>query len=196
MEKKPESPINPSGYILLSLVFLLVLGFTVFFLRRPDPQPLELLIPSPTPQATPEPIGIYILGAVEEPGVYFLPAGSRVVDAIEAAGGATAEADLARVNLAARLQDEAQIYVPKVGEETSSIPIFSTPTRESSRIVNINTATAQELETIPGIGPELAQRIVDYRMANGPFSSIEQIMDVPGIGEGTFFKIQNLITVG
>lgn len=199
MEKKPENPINPSGYVLLSLVFLLVLGFTVFFLRSPDPQPLELLIPSPTPEATPEPIGIYILGAVQNPGVYFMPPGSRVIDAIAAAGGETAEADLARVNLAARLEDEEQIYVPRLGEETASLQVLSTPTSQSatqSGLININTATAQELETLPGIGPALAQRIVDFRTANGPFASIEQIIDVSGIGEGIFSDIKDLITVG
>lgn len=204
MEKKPEVSL-PSGYIILSLAFLLLLGLTVFFLRQPDPPPVEIVTPTPTLTPTPEPLGIYILGAVNSPGVYFLPLGSRVFDALYAAGGATSEADLTQVNLAARLHDEEQIYIPKEGEGTP-VPILSTPTvtasispsssGETTGPININTASAAELETLPGIGPTLAQRIVDYRNENGPFKTIEEIIEVRGIGEGIFSDIQHLITVG
>ncbi len=137
------------------------------------------------PPPTEEPLYVYVTGAVPRPGVYALPRGSRVKDAIEAAGGFLAEADREQLNLAAPLADGEWIEV-LTSEEAQSL---------GSLLVNINEATAAELEELPGIGPTLAQKIVDYREEHGDFARVEEIMDVPGIGQATFERIRDLITV-
>jgi competence protein ComEA len=146
---------------------------------------------------------VYVTGAVRRPDVYLFPAGSIVKEAIAAAGGATEDADLDRINLAVQLQDQQQVYVPRRGQEASPVlPLVSAPpggdvdSRSGTvSLVNINAASAVELEALPGIGPTYAQRIVDYRQANGPFAAVEEIMEVKGIGPGTFAKLEGLITV-
>jgi len=192
------------GYILIVLLNLVVLGGMFFFLRRPEPKPIFILTPEPTatplPTPTPRPLCVYVSGAVAHPNVYELLSGSIVKDAIEAAGGPTDEADLNSINLARRVHDEEQIYVPREGEESppvsppsgSSLPLSSS---QGGGKVNINTATAAELDTLPGVGPSIAQRIIDYRTTNGPFKSIEDIKDVRGIGDATFEEMKDKITV-
>jgi len=184
------------GYISLILLLLILLGGALFYLRWPRPSPIEIIEPTPAPASTPGEIGVYVVGAVMKPRVYFLPQGSRVADALEVAGGPTEEADLVRVNLAKRVYDEEQIYVPRLGEENPPLPPPSTSSGgQAGGKININTATAAELEALPGIGPVLAQRIVDYRKANGPFAAIEDIKNVSGIGEGIFEEIKELVFV-
>lgn len=175
----------------------------------PRGQPVQLA-PPPTPPA----LVVYIVGAVAQPGVYDLPAGSRVQDAIQVAGGLTAQADSRGINLAATVRDGMQISVPEVitqSAQTAGSPAgqsssenaaqpsrsqsITLPTPTISFPININTATLEELDQLPGIGPVIAQRIIDYRQANGPFPTREAIMDVPGIGEATFEKLKDLITV-
>ena len=143
-------------------------------------------------------------GAVASPSVVELPAGSRVADAIEAAGGLTAEADVSGINRAAVLSDGEKIYIPEEGEDASTSTSSGSSTSSSSAtssstassgLVNINTADAEELDTLPGIGEVLAQAIIDDREANGAFTSIEDIMRVSGIGEAKFANIQDLICV-
>jgi competence protein ComEA len=174
------------------LSVLLVTAGAVIYVRRPASQPIEIVEPSLTPGPSSVQLAVYVTGAVLNPGVYYLPEESRVQDVLEAAGGPTVDADLDRVNLAQRVHDEDQIYVPEVGEE-------DLPSRggglSQTLLVNINTASAPELETLPGIGPVLAQSIVDYRQAHGPFGTVEEIMDVRGIGPGVFEDIRELITV-
>jgi competence protein ComEA len=138
---------------------------------------------------------VHVSGAVRQPDVYELPPGSIVKDAIEVAGGPADSADLDGVNLAVELHDQQQVYVPRQGEIVPMAPAVGGG-GVASGPVNINTATPAELETLPGIGPKTADTIVEYREANGPFRTIEDIMDVPGIGEGTFEKIKGGITVG
>jgi len=184
------------SYISLLLLASIIIGGAFFYLRWPRPTPIEIVEPTPTPASTPGEIGVYIVGAVLSPGVYFLPQGSRVAEALEAAGGPTEEADLARVNLAKRVYDEEQIYVPRLGEENPPLPLSVGSSGGQARgKININTATAAELETLPGIGPVLGQRIIDYREANGPFAAIEDIKSVRGIGEVTFEEIRESIFV-
>jgi competence protein ComEA len=191
-----------------SLVLAITLGGAAFALRRPASAPIVILpmTPAPTaPQAstsTPPPILVYVLGAVTRPGVYALPWDSRVEQAISAAGGASDNADLVRVNLAQRLYDEQQLYIPRQGEQIlpmlptapASLAATQAPQAEGPRI-NINAASAVELETLPGIGPVLAQRIVDYREANGLFRTPADIRNVSGIGEGIFDTIRERIAV-
>jgi competence protein ComEA len=175
-----------------ALFLLLVTAGGVIYVRRPAAQPMEIVEPSPTPVPSPVQLAVYVTGAVLNPGVYYLPEESRVEDALEAAGGPTSESDLDRVNLAQRVHDEDQIHFPEVGEET--VPSRSTGVLQAG-LIDINTASAGELEGLPGIGPKLAQCIVDYRESNGPFATIEEIMEVQGIGQGVFEEIKESITV-
>ena len=181
-------------YISLLLLSSILVGGVILYLRLPRPSPIEIIETTPAP--TPAEIGVYVVGAVLNPGVYFLPQGSRVEDALEAAGGPTDEADLVRVNLAKRVYDEEQIYLPRLGEENPPLPPPSAPSGgQAGGKIDINAATAVELETLPGIGPVLAQRIVDCRETNGPFAAIEDIKNVQGIGDVTFEEIKELIFV-
>ena len=143
--------------------------------------------------AEPEMIYVYICGHVKEPDVYALPAGTRLYEAIKAAGGALEDADLQQLNLADPLADGQRIYVPAEGEIVLSAQY--TEDKTSNGLVNINTATAEQLQTLPGIGQAKANAIVAYRENNGNFSSIEDLRKVPGIKEGVFGQIQSLICV-
>ena len=150
----------------------------------------------PTTPPTPTPVRVYVSGAVNKPGVYTLPPHSLVDDAIKAAGGATADADLVRVNLAQEVRDQQHVLVPRKGEPTTSpLPTQGAGGTEGGRKININRATVAELDTLPGIGPATAQRIVDYRTKNGPFKKIDDLKNVIGIGPATFDKLKDLITV-
>lgn len=196
------------GFVVVLLMNLALLGGLFIWLERPAPSPIEIDPPDPTPSlvptatSMPSPVRVYVSGAVVRPDVYRLTTGSIVKDAIEVAGGVTGDADLIRINLAQELQDQQQIYVPRVGEEEAPPPVTGGESAPPSRFaepagkININTATTEELDTLPGIGPALAQRIIDYREANGSFKSIEGIIGVSGIGEATLEKIRDLITVG
>ncbi len=133
-------------------------------------------------------IYVHVAGAVVNPGLLKLQTGSRVIDAVELAGGLTEDADIDAVNLALKLQDEDRIYIPRISEEgEKSIGV------ESAK-VNINTATQEELERVPGIGEKTAQKIVDYRK-NNTFKNPEDIMKVPGIGEGKYSQMKDYISV-
>ncbi len=179
-------------HIVGSLSFVVVLAGAIAYVRRPTPQPVEIIEPSPSPSPTVCQLAVYVTGAVVNPGVVYLPEGSRIEEALAAAGGPTADADLNRVNLAHRVRDEEQIYVPEIGEE--NLPVLS-GSPSQGELININAASAAQLETLPGIGPALAERIVDHRVAHGPFPTIEHVMNVRGIGEGLFNDIRDLITV-
>ena len=183
--------------LMFSLVNLIVVGGLVFFLRGPRPGSVQVLLPPPTstplPTGTPAPLRVYVSGAVAHPDVYVLSPASIVKDALAAAGGASADADLARVNLALALQDQMQVHVPMLHETlpaaaiSSTLQIVTTP----MGVVNINTASLADLDRLAGIGPTLAQRIIDYR----PYRSIQEILNVPGIGQATFEKLKDSITV-
>lgn len=143
-----------------------------------------------------ETIQIYITGQVKRPGVYTIAPDKRLIDAIELAGGCTPEADLNRINLAARVVDEGMYYVPAAGEEIDpGIPAVQTGGEAGTEKININTADENQLQTLTGIGPAKAQKIIEYRESNGGFKSIEEIMNVSGIGEKTFENIKENICV-
>jgi competence protein ComEA len=191
------------GYIILcSVLGLIVGGVTGYFVPHPPPSTSIIVstpfpTPAPSPTPTPTPIRVHVAGAVRQPSVYQLPAGSIVQNAIDAAGGPASDADLDHINLAIELWDQQQVYVPHEGE-THSQPPISGGERSGSvgALVNVNTATAAELETLPRIGPTMAERILEYREANGPFETIEDIQNVPGIGPATFEGLRDLITAG
>ena len=195
------SRIQVARVVVLSIVGLILFFVIYTILKRPEPASAPLLItlqPRPTSEpATPTPaaINVYVTGAVNKPDVYALPLNSIVKEAIAAAGGATADADLERINLALRLSDQMQIYVPRKGEAAPPPNSGAVPGAPTGKI-NINTAPAEELDELNGIGPSLAKAIIDYRTANGPFKTIEEINDVKGIGDALFAKIKDSITVG
>lgn len=142
-----------------------------------------------------EEIMVHISGAVNKPGILRLDSNKRVVDALDLAGGARDDADLDKINLAAKLHDEEKIYIPKVGEVQSNISsLASSPSSSaSSSKININSADLNELTKIPGVGEKTAQKILDYR-ANNSFSSIEDIKNVPGIGDKKFESMKDYIS--
>jgi competence protein ComEA len=135
---------------------------------------------------------------VRKPDVYELAPGSIVQDAVDVAGGPADDADLDHINLAVELRDQQQVYVPHRGEK-NPLPLVSgnePAGGQAVTLVNINTATAAELETLPRIGPTTAQRILEHRESAGFFETIEDIQDVSGIGSKTFEGLKDLITVG
>ncbi|NLM96114.1 MAG: ComEA family DNA-binding protein [Halanaerobiaceae bacterium] len=141
---------------------------------------------------------VHVAGKVMSPGVYELTEGSRVIDAIESAGGAAPEADLDIINLAAFISDGQQIYVPSSEESAGilhNIPVPGNALANNNGKVNINTAGAEELQSLTGIGPGKAWKIIEYRNTYGPFLSPEDLLNVSGIGEKTFEKIKDRITV-
>lgn len=154
----------------------------------------------PTPAPTDIPTVVYVSGAVQQPEVYALPANARIKDLIVAAGGFTADADPDRINLAQRLNDGQHIYVPRQGEtlqaKGTTAPGTDSAISASGSLININTAGAAELEEAPGIGQSTAQRIIEYRTANGPFKSIEDLQNVKGIGPTLIDEITPHVTVG
>jgi competence protein ComEA len=176
---------------------LLVAGLLYLTMRAPAGKPVELL-PSPTP----EPIVVYVTGAVQRPGVYKIPRDGRLMDAIQQAGGFQEGADLTQVNLAEKLEDGAQIVIPGAPDVPTPQLIIGgggllvTPTPPAGQLVNLNTAGVELLEQLPGIGPTTAQKIVDYRDENGPFTRVEDLLKIPGIGPSTLDEIRGLITVG
>ncbi|MGB9809592.1 MAG: helix-hairpin-helix domain-containing protein [Caldanaerobacter sp.] len=139
-------------------------------------------------------IKVYVTGEVKNPGVYIMKEGERVIDAIEKAGGVLEEADLSNINLAQKVKDEQMIKVFKKGEKIENSPLYVN-SYSNSKKVNINTATKEELQTLPGIGPVTADRIIEFREAKGPFKKIEDIMNVPRIGPKMFEQIKDKITV-
>jgi competence protein ComEA len=208
---------------LLALLAVLFITAAAILLARGDGNaPIQIITPSPDGAAgsaqgnaratlpstvlAPD-LQVYINGAVQNPGVYPLQPGDRLVDALAAAGGAVVDADLTAVNLAQRVQDEGYYYIPKVGETpppAAASPDVSTspPTSDilansgpGNGLIDLNTAPVDALTTLPGIGPARAQAIVDYREKNGPFVSVDQVMEVSGIGPATYESIRDLVTV-
>ena len=188
----------------------LVIAGVVLLAGGDDVAPVLIVAPDPTaaPLQVPPELRVNVSGAVMSPGVYEMSNGDRVMDAIAAAGGVQANADLAYINLARRVQDESHYHIPLVGESPPPAPPKSStlgnssyaqsPAQSSSpsvSLIDLNTASAQELETLPNIGPVMAGRIIAHRDANGPFTSVDDVENVPGIGPKTLDSIRPLVTV-
>lgn len=157
-----------------------------------------------SPDEAPEPkeIFVHLSGAVNKPGVLKLSEGTRVYEAVEMAGGLGTDADSSGINLARTLQDEERIHIPREGEVQTSPVLYANPPMQSmgggtgqSGLININTADSAALQTLTGIGPSTAEKILDYRQSSGPFRSIEQIKEVSGIGEKTYQKFKDKICI-
>lgn len=171
-------------------------------------QPVAPGVPAADPTAvaagpSPSLVTVDVRGAVESPGVRQLPAGSRVIDAINAAGGVRRGHGYGAVNLAKVLVDGEQLVVgkgaangPAPGSPGSANPSSAPSGTPAGGLINLNTATAADLEALDGIGPVLAGNIVDWRTTNGPFQSVEDLLDVSGIGEQTLAGLRDQVTVG
>ncbi len=182
-------------FALLAFALLIVGGALLLLTRQPVPVTISIQPPPPTalppPTNTPGPVQVYITGAVAKPNaVYVLAPGSRVADAVTAAGGLLPEADTSRVNLAALLHDGDQVHVQSVaGGKAAAGPTLATP----GGPVHINSATLDDLQRLPGVGPVLAQRIIDYRTQNGPFVTLDDLDKVSGVGNARIEQWKELI---
>lgn len=184
-----------------------------YWLVRPPATPVEQRLPyattsSPAPSTAPEPGGpaadpgavasdivvVHVAGAVAVPGVYRLASGSRVVDALTTAGGVAGDADVDALNLAAPLSDGERVYVPVVGEVPPPVPPSAGGVQASGPL-DLNTATVDQLDGLPGVGPATAQAIVAHRERNGPFVSVDALADVRGIGPAKLEALRGLVTV-
>jgi competence protein ComEA len=190
---------------LVGLVALLAvtLGGAGLWYVRSLPRPVEVAAApsggtaSAPASASPSPevvLLVDVAGWVRRPGVYEFTEGARVIDAIDAAGGARSGAVLEALNLAAPLTDGTQILVPREGQEGAA-PAPVTGGAVAGGLVNVNSAIATELEELPGIGEVIAQRIIDYRTENGPFATVDELLDVSGIGDAILESIRELVTV-
>lgn len=208
-----EGAFRTAGMVVLAaLAAAIVLAAVVLLLRNDDNAPIQILPPSQEPAsgqptlAADDDVRVYISGAVHNPGVYPMLPGDRLSDAVAAAGGPTDDAQLASVNLALRVTDQAHYHIPIVGEtlapqadQPPSWGGLTSPVQvdaSTDGLINLNLASQDLLATLPGIGPVLAQAIVDHRDNSGPFRSVEEITDVPRIGPLTYQKLRDLVTVG
>ncbi|MGZ5352899.1 MAG: helix-hairpin-helix domain-containing protein [Actinomycetota bacterium] len=188
------------GVVAVAAVTLL--GAGLWYVRS-LPTPVEVVADPPPPVPAPDgspspsaaPVLVDVAGWVRRPGVYRLTSDARVIDAIDAAGGARPGAELQALNLAAPLVDGTQILVPRQGQAPPAPVSGSGASVPGGTLVNVNTATADQLETLPGIGEVTAQAIIDHRTENGPFTSVDQLLDVSGIGDVTLEGIRDLVTV-
>jgi competence protein ComEA len=177
--------------VALTLV-LVGLGIAVFVTAVTPRGVTTVIAPADDSTAAPASgvIYVHILGQVARPGLYELPDGARAVDAVAAAGGFTEQADAAGLNLARFVSDGEQIMVPAIGEAASTAPGVAGDGR-----VNLNTADAAALDTLPGVGPATAAKILAWREEHGRFESVEDLLDVGGIGEAKLDAIRDLVTV-
>ncbi len=190
------------------LIGLLAAGAILLISNREEGVPI-ILSPAPTstntalpkPSPTPSPIIVQIGGQIQQPGVYTMRADTRLGDLVEKAGGLTTRADTARVNLAAVLRDGDYFYIPGLDEEIPETARNSLAGIQISKDIqlnfpiDLNLAELEELEALPGIGPSKAEEIISYREQIGGFSTIEDLLDVPGIGEKTLTSLMDLIFV-
>lgn len=187
--------------IYLAAAAVVIAALIGFYLFRQNQQNQKLLTEADVSasasavQGTAGEVVVHVAGAVVSPGVYHLAANARVIDAVEAAGGMTAEADQNSLNLAGTLKDGQKVTVPSQNGESGDSGANSASSGTASSLVNINTADKAALMTLPGIGEVLAQNIIDYREKSGGFSSIEEIKEVNRIGDKLFEQIKDSITV-
>jgi competence protein ComEA len=198
-------PLSTAGLVAASLgaVAAIGLGVVGFRLLRPPP-PAELSLPRATPPAgasattaVPGPVVVYVAGAVARPGVYPVGGGARVADAVGAAGGTTPDADLDPLNLAARLSDGDRVFVPRKGQAPPPV-LGPGPTGDGSTPsgpVNLNTATAEQLEALSGVGPATAHAIITWRQQHGRFRSVQDLLQVRGIGPAKLEALRDQVTV-
>ncbi len=188
-----------SHVVIIALAALLAGAIVALVVeRRSEPGALEINLAELTPTAG-GPIEVYVTGAVAKPGVYQLADGDRAIDALYAAGGPAPDANVEAINLAVRLHDEDRVAVPRLGQPVSSAvsaAVSSVAGAAATAVVNINTASAAELDALPGIGEVYSQRIVDSRTKDGLFRTTDDLLQRSVIPRATYEKIRDLITVG
>lgn len=204
----PNPPQSYRPYILMFILNLAIVAGILYLLRREEPRPVIVTGPSPRAGSTGAAvqvtqITVVVSGAVNRPGTLKLDSTARLADALQQAGGVRPEADLSSFDLTRALKEDDKITIPA---RASNPPVANnlvsgTPTARSiappaaSQKINLNTATQEQLELLPGIGPALAKRILDYRAVNGDFDTIEELQEVRGIGEAIFEELKPLIAV-
>jgi competence protein ComEA len=182
------------AYGLALLVLLTIAGRVAFGGGDPEPSPETQSVALDIEEEPPRELVVHVAGAVFRPGLYRLPDGSRIDDAIAEAGGAKPKAALDLVNLASPLADGQQVLVPLRGAEGLPGPGVSTATGAvPGGKVHLNSATLEQLDELPGVGPITAQQILDYRSANGAFQSVDELDAVPGIGPATLEQLRPLV---
>lgn len=186
---------SPQKRSLLALSAIVV-ATSAFFVVRGTSQEIEVIAPELTTVESVAEVTVDVAGAVNQPGVYSLPINSRVIDALRAAGGSVKGADLSDINLARVVKDGEQVYIYPPQKTGSSVRI--SPQRAKTKVsgpIALNRASAKELESLDGIGPVLAARIVAYRKVNGPFLTIEDLLKVSGIGAAKFGQFKEKLRV-
>lgn len=200
-----------AGRLVASAVVVLAVLAGAYWLVKPPPITTESKLPyatgdvststsvaaAPAEPTSPAPnLVVHVAGAVQSTGVYPVPAGSRVIDAVQAAGGLAVDANVDAVNLAALLVDGQRVYVPRIGEVAPVVIDGSSgPDDAPTGPIDLNSATADLLETLPGVGPATAAAIIGHRDQHGPFASIDELGDVPGIGPAKLDALRGLVTV-
>lgn len=184
--------------VLLVALGLVGIGGAGLWYVRSLPAPVAVRAAPRSPEASPTPAALFVhvAGWVRRPGVYELREGDRVIDAIERAGGPRRGAETSALNLAALLTDGQQVLVPGPAPPgTATAPGSTDGSTPAPTLVNVNSAAAEELETLPGIGEVLAQAIISYREEHGPFAAVDELEEVSGIGPATLEEIRDLVTV-
>jgi competence protein ComEA len=185
--------------VLLVALGLVALGGAGLWYVRSLPSPVAVRTAPRSPESSPTPavLFVHVAGWVRSPGVYELREGDRVIDAIERAGGPRRGAETSVLNLAALLTDGQQVLVPGPAAPpgTGTVPGSAGGSTPTSTVVNVNSASAEELETLPGIGEVLAQAIISHREEHGPFAAVDDLEEVSGIGPVTLEEIRDLVTV-
>ena len=193
----PEVPFSRRQALVGALVIvvaLVVAGRLLVAGGDEGATPLEVVAEPPGGSGAANPaIVVHVVGAVRQPGLYRLKEGQRVADAVELAGGATRRADLSLVNLAAPIADGTQVVVPQRPAEVAAGGAASSPAGAATGPVHLNSATVEQLDALPGIGPVTAQKIVDWRQAHGAFTSVDDLDAVPGIGPARIEQLRELV---
>ena len=214
--------------LIIGLLATTIASAGIWLLVRPSAPLVESVVPHASGVGivmplstlpTPLTVRIHVAGAVVRPGVYTVSSSARVVDAVTAAGGATSNADLERINLAQKIVDTEQVFVPFRSTHTTkvtvsprlrpsrttvpasvpavpgAVPIIGAPITTLSPLINLNSATSDQLDTLPGVGPSTAKAIISYRTRKGPFGKVEDLLNVPGIGPAKVGAIRDQVTV-
>lgn len=178
---------------LAALLVVLVTVAAVGLLQTPRRSALQVV--SPSGSSGPPPLKVHVVGAVLSPGVYQLEGDARVEDALKAAGGPSEDADVASLNLATPLRDGQQVVVPRAGVQIPVPTLVNSSSTSPPARLDLNRASRQELETLPGVGPVTAQKILDYRQKNGRFTSVEELRDSKLVNSSTYVRIEGLVEV-
>lgn len=192
----------------LFILILFILSILIFFYITSNNQPDNIILNelytenSLTTENSSSEIVVHIAGSVQNPGIVTLSEGSRIIDVISSAGGATSDADLSKINLAYVVSDAQKIYIPSIYDDSTETNYITNLSGENvieeknnSSTININSASQTDLENLPGIGPSTAIKIINYRNENGKFKKTEDLMNVPGIGQSKFNSLKDYISI-